>query len=684
MAFNVFDDCGLLVCNMNLSLDTPSSDSSVIEFVEQLTEISKAYTSQPTSSPELSSFLTHQYQFWLLWNNLLSNPPINIDLPPFPSPTEVSFASISASKQLQSISVVRNWCESILSSSHRYTPIINDRSSLMSATWSLVKSNQLSEAVNLLKKSNEFFLAATLIGTAQEQLIKEGDEILLIGNPDRIVNRFALRRLSMNSTDRFEAAIYGLLGGYPDAPLRVCENFYEYLWVLCVIFIENFKDFKASQHSIDWRSESPANIDSFLPPNSVGDDVTMSKIIDTVQNSSNPIISSQTKSPMIAYLTLLMLNEPSHVFASISSLLSQSKFSAQKFDLYGYYLNFGVNVILTQVLKSPDSINRTLAEDFIEKYCIFLIDAFTPEFNLQNFESEAQKDDYLALKFSNIAKYSSMIGSKSATVYSSLLSILPADLQSRAIHIASSFRIDSQSVARSASSFLYSRYSELSATPSDTSVKSLVDQCIQSLSFLLIDPSQRGEALMAANKMARGLLLNDRYDSAGAVLKHIPKDSSELMTSSWVKIGKKSLEVNAVHEYDCYIALCEAHRMYSLYKRGFSFSQRESRPTAQNVIDCILNCLLIDGGFLIDVESEAFSEGNRLTELDLLRKKHVPILIFNLHSLYKEQKMYQNCLELSELVTSPETHYLELFASDDLKRLLNAFADDSLLALEVC
>ncbi|KAL0231853.1 hypothetical protein GEMRC1_011257 [Eukaryota sp. GEM-RC1] len=689
---SLHDLFGSITCNLNLTTRCSPNEAAALEFVKQLVyytdnelqslsaeleSLPDSHSSQPRFHllSEVTSFIRSEYEIWLLWDLLLSNPSLPIEPPQFCSPLDLSSCEITSNKNFQTLSVVKSWCEQILSTSKRYTPS-SDSSSSFQSVWDLLLGNQLIDAVQNLRKESHFQLAASLLGTNEEHVFCDDEGSFdVTGNPDRIVYRYTLRQKCQKATDQYERAIYGLLGGIPDPGLKLCTSWIQTLWVLCTTLLENLKDHLVfEQLTKEFRPEFDSNIQKYLPDKSRN--ISIVSVIDKLMQSTRTEIRHQSRNHMTALQTALMLDKHDQI---ISNILNWCKAEVQsQSPLFGHFLRFGVSAAVTSSLLGVCR-DYEHVDCLVELYCKFLINDFEQNYQLINCDSSQDLSEFLARKFSLIAKYSSMVPEKSHQLFGLLVAKLPQEHRSDALMFAREYAIDSTDVARSASSF---HQKDVNFDPfsrvEGKALQGTLKKCSESLSFLIIDPKQRGEALIAVNKMVRYLIKNDKFESARQLLQEIPGDSEQILKNSWSRTGGKSSEVNAFHEFNCHVALCHCYHLYSEWRRS---QGKSTEVTSDDVVHAIYNCLQIDGGFLRDIADD-FVDSERQSQINQLRSRRVPDLIFLLHSVLRKSGEFNECVKLADLIASEEYEFLPLFAKEDLVKFLNFMADDSISVLE--
>ncbi|KAL0219278.1 hypothetical protein P9112_004931 [Eukaryota sp. TZLM1-RC] len=685
---SLHDDVSAVVCNLNLSLRASPNEAGAIEFVEHLVHITsthldriRAQLSELETAPssteqahqihnltQLESFLKLEHETWLLWQYLLSNPPTDLPLLPHASPSETVTSRILSDKELQTLNTVKTWAQYLLTSKDRYTPD-PDLSSIYFSVWKLLLSSQVDEAVSLLASSEHYLAAASLTGTQLEHV--DGDGVY--GNPDRIINRFSLRQLSKKSNNDYEKAIYGLLGGDCTPCLKVVESFYQGVFSISSVLIDNCSDLIMGEDVSKFRRYS-AGIEEFLPPST---SFSVSKMIDLLERSPNSFIKKALKNPQILFQTLIMVNNDSYIINYLFKWLSELSHDSV---LYGHLLRFGICVGLTMTLAGTIDTSSNVSVDKLEEiselYSNFLVSDFENLFKTIHPQNEQDKVNFLSLKFTSIAKFSSLVPSRSSQIFGKFLSVLPADLRSDALKLAESFQLDAQSVARNAAGFRQQSVDlRRTVVHDDVALRDTVQKCQEALSFLIVDRKQRGEAIISANQMSRSLIKNDRFESARSLLHTLPEDTDELMHHLWEELGQKPNEVNGLHEFHCLVSLTECYHLYNQWRK------RSSKVTADQLISQIKSCLLIDGGFLIDVVDD-FVMSERIAELESIRKRHVVELFFLLHSVLISEGLFSDCLKLADLISSSSYNYISLFSNEDLTKFLQFFANDALSAYE--
>ena len=268
------------------------------------------------------------------------------------------------------------------------------------------------------------------------------------------------------------------------------------------------------------------------------------------------------------------------------------------------------------------------------------------------------------------------------------------------------------------------------ATVADTETSAVDAERISSLDWLLYDPSQRAEALRAANTLCRGLLLQRKVAGARETFAKLPVKILEDISNNWeaeagvggAGVSFASLppeEENAVREYFCIKAYLEAvgsfDDWFQLFHRGkpetptvaanATFTEKvaheqrmktfdlernrwEQRLDEQSnvTVERIYNVLLfVDGGWMVDARptDERDAETTpRLHQMARLRERCLPALAVLLHSIFHSTKRYHDCLHLADVIAAEKHALYKVFRKNELQEFLQKLRTSALAMLE--
>ncbi|XP_065828197.1 nuclear pore complex protein Nup107-like [Oscarella lobularis] len=231
---------------------------------------------------------------------------------------------------------------------------------------------------------------------------------------------------------------------------------------------------------------------------------------------------------------------------------------------------------------------------------------------------------------------------------------------------------------------------------------------IGAIDWLVFEPRQRAEALKQANSLMRYFLAVGKLMAVREVLLKIPRDSIALIHDDWNKraggLPLESQTANAIKEYlsikayaDAYDAFDEwNHHLYrekplkpalvnkmGSFHEGVVLEQQMKKyagdyevwssvqaTLTRTTADKIYNVLMfVNGGWLVD-EIEDESNPMRSQQMRELRKLCLPGLTDLLHKVLHESEMYQEAMQIADIVASQKYELLEVFTKDEQEKLL--------------
>lgn len=245
---------------------------------------------------------------------------------------------------------------------------------------------------------------------------------------------------------------------------------------------------------------------------------------------------------------------------------------------------------------------------------------------------------------------------------------------------------------------------------------------IESIDWLVFDPTQRSEALKQANALMRIFVACKKLDAAKQVFMKIPPDSLALLMEQWNKItGNTELSAeddNAVREYLCFKAYLEAHDAFNDWFNHFQHAKpvcpepltgdnikfkdkvahehqvREYQTELERweavlwtqtktTTDRLYNMLLfVDGGWMVDQRAEDDVDEGRQKQMSLLRKLCIPQITILLHNVLHHTGQYRECIQLADVFASEKNQLYKEFSVQELQNLLSVISESSILLLD--
>ena len=261
-------------------------------------------------------------------------------------------------------------------------------------------------------------------------------------------------------------------------------------------------------------------------------------------------------------------------------------------------------------------------------------------------------------------------------------------------------------------------------------VDSELDQVkINSIRWLLFDPSQRGEALKQANRIVRLFLAAKKFEAAKSVFDVVPSDSVDVINTQWRRrAGDKPLpaaEDNAIREHFCLKTYMIAHDAWNTWFKHF-YDQAPLQPTPPpatgatfkeqilyeeglkaytaefdrwkktlnahvcTTSDCIYNVFTFPGGWLIDPvregaaaeDSEDGAAADRQHQLLVLRQVCIPYLTFLLQNVLHSSQQFRSVLHLAEVIQSKQYKLYEVFQKHELQKYLGLVRESCVALLD--
>eukprot|EP00742_Colponemidia_sp_Colp-10_P013168 GILJ01014862.1.p1 GENE.GILJ01014862.1~~GILJ01014862.1.p1 ORF type:complete len:965 (-),score=133.01 GILJ01014862.1:43-2664(-) len=236
------------------------------------------------------------------------------------------------------------------------------------------------------------------------------------------------------------------------------------------------------------------------------------------------------------------------------------------------------------------------------------------------------------------------------------------------------------------------------------------EKLLSCLEWVSIPEQFTSEAIYQGNALVRHFLVNDKMEPARRVLEEkIRADCLDVVAMLWRDAPPSAEELNACHEYQCWVAYINAHTAFSdwfghlhtrpdmppplppsqqlrpdstvqdvhynnlckQYEKALSQWIDEHEHLVKQAGEALLGVLQFHGGWLQDLHAvDVPRDSNRSAVLDMLRKKCLPEMVFLLNQVYFESEKFSLSLSLADLVAAEDLRLYTLFAHDQLKQFL--------------
>jgi len=574
----------------------------------------------------------------------------------------------------------------------------NDENELLNVIYEHIRAGRIIEAQEICVKHGQAWRAAALEGFRLYHdpnfVFTSKNFSLTNGNPTRQFWKFTCWNISENYNYSLkERAVFGALSGNLSAMLENCKVWEDVVWANYKALLDLMVEKKLKethnirtpiQKQLGLRGKSEVNLpEKFW--NQKLDLNSQENIFETISATSNVEIRSQSKLPFSVSQECIILNSVGKLVDEVLSWTQNSNFDPQ-------ILRFATHLIM--FLKDiGEDVDTEKFNDILYKYVSFL--------------SSDLRTSCL------VAKYCSTLP-KSLQVDAYVKLLVPIDdfsLRREFFNLGQEAGLQIQDITKG----VVNKIKQLNSNDYDFNVtsneqnkfESFLKQNttssdlkkIQSIEWLIIDPTQRHEAVHQCNTIMRNFIAAGKFEAALQAYDKLPLDSVDTIYSQWESYSGSKYQPlpyktdNAINERLCIHSYIEANAAFSNWFEHF----HSKKPTSNivnttnikqlpgkvslttmyaseiedintkekqiewnrrlerhcNIVsDKIFAVLLFPGGWLVDkhlnVEENDEDANFRSHQLDLLRKLCIPMLCNLLLTVFKDTP--SKASEITELV----------------------------------
>ena len=561
---------------------------------------------------------------------------------------------------------------------------LNDENELLNVIYDHIRAGRIVEAQEICIKHGQAWRAAALEGFRLYHdpnfVCSSKNFSLTNGNPTRQFWKSTCWDISENCNYSLkERAVFGALSGNLSAMLENCKNWEDVVWanykaLLDIMVEKKLKETytirKPIQKQLDLKANSVVN----LPENFWNQKLDLNSqenIFQAISSTSNVEIRLQSKLPFSVTHECIILNSVGKLVDEILSWIKNTNFDPQ-------LLRFATHLIM--FLKDiGEDVETEKFNDILYKYVSFLSSDFKTSCLVAEYCSSLPKnlqvDAYVKLlvpieEFSLRREYFSLGEEAGLQIQDITTKVVEKIKQLNSNDY--DFHLNSNKEDNL----------ELFLKQSTTSLDL---KLIQSIEWLVIDPTQRHEAIYQCNTIMRNFIAAGKYKAALQAYDKLPSDSVDTIYTQWeYHSGSKSQPLpyiisNSIKERLCIHSYIEAHVAFSNWFEHLH-SKKPKSNTAKStnlnnfpgkvslktlyaseinacntnemqlewnrrlerhckiVSEKIFAVLLFPGGWLVDnikVEEDKDTDF-RNHQLDLLRKFCIPMLCSLLLTVFKE------------------------------------------------
>jgi len=567
-----------------------------------------------------------------------------------------------------------------------------DEEQLLLYMFRFIRAGKLEEAQKLCCDQGHFWRAATLDGWRlwhDPNFFNDesnGDVLSAEGNPDRDIWKINCWSLSEEkSCHMYEKAMYAALSGHLKQLLPGCASWDDCLWAYFKVLV----DLRVEQEIRNYprTGEDFAELPKAYWEQVSTFDLTPRGIIDQLNAHSNMEIKKQCNDRFRILQTDIILNE-------VGELLSHLNSSIRTEDTH--FVRFMAHVVLFLQARGLQS-NEEYCVNILKKYVEVLIDT--------------KKNDI-------VAAYTARLPAElQVEMYARFLEGFE-DSESRAkyLELADEAGLELKQITKQIVENIRLKTFEVEGSKkTECDVKK-----INSIDWLIYDPSQRGEAVKQANAIIREFLAGKNHDGAREVFSKIPSDAIDNIHKQWrKKAGEKPLPSeyeDAIREYLCIKTYLQAHEAFDAwfkhyhhsapikpeqkahrtFKEQISYEERMKEYEAnfgrwKNTLELhcksssesIYNVLLFPGGWMCDQRQDTQEiDLQRHQQLASLRELCIPYITFLLHSVLQSNQQYRECMQLAEIIQSKQYKLYSVFQKQDIQRFLSLIRQSAISLLD--
>ncbi len=565
-----------------------------------------------------------------------------------------------------------------------------DEVRLLQFIFSFLRAGRLDEAKKICVKYGQSWRAATLDGwrlwhdpnfqSAHESNSLEQTE----GNPfGRVWKQCCWQMCEDEGISLQEKAIYAALSGNLRQLLNVCETWEDSLWAYFKVLVDTKVE---EELTIDCNLE----LDDNMNQHHETQDLNAENIFEQLDSHVNSSIRYEGKQAFHLVQKYLILDQPKRLLEVIEENLDNEE------GVSAHMLRFMTHAVIFFQTVGLD-VDDALFTKLVKSYIKVLVSKNHGE---------------------QIATYAARLPpEEQIEVYAKFLEqIEKLEDREHFLDLAKDTGLDVMAISKAVvRNICESNPVELQGEEHQTEGDK---KKIEAINLLILEPSQRIDALMQANAISLGFLASKKLDAAKETFNKLPDDSIDVIHIEWEKeagaTGLPAAYENAIKEHLCIKSYLSAHdafnswfehfshkapvkpQMQSIrnfkeqitfeelmneYKGQYAMWKRNLDIHVENVSDKIYNVLLFPEGWLTDFHESADEDVPRLHQMKLLRQIAIPMLCFMLHSALQSSERYKECLHLADVVQSEQHKLYAVFKKEDLQKLIGLFRESSLAVL---
>ncbi|XP_078488280.1 nuclear pore complex protein Nup107-like [Ciona intestinalis] len=580
-----------------------------------------------------------------------------------------------------------------------------DEKQLLKIIFSFIRAGKIEEAEDLCVTHGQPWRAATLEGWRLHNDPNMNDDasedmglVPIEGNPHRDLWKLACWTLSSDETyNAHERAIYGALCGNMEAMLSVSSSWDDHLWAQYKTMVDMATERHIQQTANIMKPWQCVVKQIPLPDGYWKQNIDLGDcelVFNKIENSNDQIVREESDNPYHFIQRCIILNDMEAMMDKCMEWLDDASMQL---------LRFLVHIILFL---------RTLGVHLQTEHCDKTIEAYVRKLIADG------RTNHL------VATYTAALPSELQIInYSAFLeAITDSNLQKEYLELAMEAGLEIPAITKRVVESIRSIGGvDQSVTP-DSSIElpvTIDDQRkIDSIEWLVFDPSQRCEALKQCNAVMRQFLASRKHEAAHDVFVKIPSDSIEILYNEWHAQADKDVPLpadadNAIREHLCMKAYLGAHTSFKeWFKHLHTSKPQEYQPTIHQtstfgsvsipelvaeehrqkvsadkisawddklrslcdlVCDKIYNVLLFPQGWLVDMRDDGDSEEGewRNHQMGLLRRVCIPYLSnLLLTVLVDTGGRYKECGQLANVLASEEYKLYELFTKQEGKEIM--------------
>ncbi|XP_065068605.1 nuclear pore complex protein Nup107-like [Rhopilema esculentum] len=567
----------------------------------------------------------------------------------------------------------------------------DDENRLMKYVFMFLRAGKLEEAKDICIKYGQSWRAATLDGWRLwhdanfEDSTKNGEMEITEGNPFGLIWKSCCWKLSEDTeVSTYEKAIYSALSGNLRQLLSVCGSWEDRLWAYFKVLVDG-KVEQELRHVIN-------EDESTLPKEyyEVTENLTPQKIFEELNTHADDVVRTEGKEFFHLFQKHMILDEQQNLLKEVDMLMDESD------RISTHMLRFLAHIVLFF-----QTVGLQLDEDLyvkiLQRYIVALI-------------SKEQWDQ--------VALYTAKLPPDiQIDTYAEFLEQVevPSERE-RFAQLAREEGLDVKAIAKRVVENIRERNPD--ELQDDSSLTAGDKKKIESIEWLILEPTQRIEAVVQANAIIRGFITAKKLEPAKEVFKKLPKDSIDIIQQEWeAKAGSSPLPPeyeNAKKEYLCIKAYLDAHSAFDAWFQHFhnnapvkpkqqkikTFKEQvtfeanikeytESKAMWKRTLDThvmhvsekVYNVLLFPEGWMVDIHADEDANSTRNKQMKHIQEVSIPFLSFLLHTVLHSSGKYKECLQIADVIQSEQRKLYTLFRKADLQKLLGLLKDSSMCLL---